>query len=131
MKVIIAGTRWITDYALLERVIQCVIDKTGLVITEVVSGKADGPDTMGEEWAKQRGIPINDKPADWKKYGLAAGGIRNKEMGDYADVLIALWNDKSTGTKDMMDYMWKLNKQVYYHSPSHPDPVPQLFDFFD
>lgn len=33
-------------------------------------------------------------------------------MGDYADELIAFWDGKSTGTKDMIEYMQKLKKPV-------------------
>ena len=31
-------------------------------------------------------------------------------MGDYADFLVAFWDGKSKGTKDMIDYMQKLGK---------------------
>ena len=52
-------------------------------------------------------------PADWDKHGRAAGPIRNKQMADYADVLIAVWDGKSRGTKNMIDEMNKLMKPVY------------------
>lgn len=129
MKLIIAGSRCITDYDLVKWVVDRVIDFTGFKITEVVSGKASGVDTLGEDWANENHIPIKPFEPDWKKYGYVAGFMRNYEMGDYADILIAIWDDKSSGTKDMMDYMKKLNKPVFYYSPSHPDPIPSLFSF--
>lgn len=44
MKTIIAGSRWITDAALVYR----AIDLSGFDITEVVSGASCGVDTIGE-----------------------------------------------------------------------------------
>jgi len=38
-----------------------------------------------------------------KKYGNAAGPIRNKQMAEYADALVAVWDGKSRGTKNMID----------------------------
>lgn len=100
MKVIIAGSRDITDYNLLLKAVRA----SQIRPTEVVCGKARGVDTLGEEFAKRNGIPIKYFPAEWSKHGRAAGHIRNRQMGDYADALIAIWDGKSTGTKGMIDY---------------------------
>ena len=100
MKTIIAGCRHLTDYNLVVEAMEgCPwVDQ----ITEVVSGKAPGIDTLGERWAKENGIPVTPFPANWKKHGRAAGPIRNGEMALYADALVAVWNGKSTGTRDMI-----------------------------
>jgi len=98
MKTIIAGGRNVHDF-------QHVVDAVNgapFIITEVVSGKAKGVDAMGEDWANQNGIPIKSFPANWKKYGRGAGPIRNAEMAEYAEALIACWDGESTGTKDMI-----------------------------
>ena len=47
MKVIIAGSRDITDYSLVCR----AISESKFDITEVISGTARGVDTLGEKWA--------------------------------------------------------------------------------
>ena len=72
-------------------------------ITEVVSGGARGVDKLGEIWAVKNDIPIRLFPANWKEHGRSAGYIRNKEMANYADALIALWDGKSAGTRHMVD----------------------------
>lgn len=110
MKVIIAGSRDITDYGLLLAVIRAARFR----ITEVVCGKARGVDTLGEELAKKNGIPIKYFPADWS-LGNGAGHIRNRQMGDYADALIAVWDGKSRGTKGMIDYARSKGLKVYVH----------------
>lgn len=72
-------------------------------VTEVVSGCCRGVDRAGEEWARQRGIPVKRFPANWKKFGVAAGPIRNAEMAEYAEALVAIPTGVSRGTRDMID----------------------------
>lgn len=113
MKVIIAGSRDIEDYSLLIRAIK----NSMFDITEVVCGCARGADTLGETWAIANNIPIKKFPADWNTHGKKAGPIRNAQMGDYADCAIVLWDSVSKGSKNMIDYMNKLNKPCYIQLP--------------
>ena len=107
MKVIIAGSRDCNDYDLL-----CsVIEKSGIEITEVVSGGARGVDTMGEKWAEENNIPVIRFPAEWDKHGKSAGFIRNSEMAKFADALIAIQINNSRGTAHMVEQMRKRNKE--------------------
>lgn len=133
-KIIIAGSRLIDSY-------QDVVD--GMVASgfwkdykrtlEVVSGRAAGVDKLGERFAKRNGLVIHPFPAAWddieapgavirynragKPYNVLAGLWRNHEMGDFADILLAIHNGKSTGTQDMIDYMDGLDKPFYVHIP--------------
>lgn len=106
MRTIIAGSRDITDYNRLNELLNLTQDtwrEREIPITEVVCGCALGVDTLGERWAHEHGIPVKRFPADWKKYGRAAGPIRNKQMADYAVALIAFKRDKvSKGTDNMI-----------------------------
>lgn len=96
MKTIIAGSRTFNDYSLL----QSVCDEAE--ITEVVSGTAAGADKLGERWANERNIPITQFPADWNKWGKRAGFLRNVQMAEYGEALIAFWDGESKGTKMMI-----------------------------
>lgn len=98
MKVIIAGSRDITKYNTVEQAVKL----SGFEITEVVSGKARGVDTLGEVWALTHNIPVASFPANWNKHGRAAGPIRNCEMAEYAEALIAVYDGESTGTANMI-----------------------------
>ncbi len=98
MKTIIAGCRTFTDYATAKQVLDKIQN-----ITEIVSGAAEGADSLGERHAKENKIPLKQFPADWDTYKKAAGPLRNKEMAIYADVLIAFWDGKSKGTKNMIE----------------------------
>ena len=99
-KVIIAGTRDFADYALLCSYADEVL--TGKKDVEIVSGSARGADALGEQYARERGFALKVFPAEWKKWGRAAGPVRNAQMADYADALIAFWDGKSAGTRDMI-----------------------------
>ena len=101
MKIIIAGTRTFTNYKKLCKVCDHLLqDQTNI---EIVSGTCRGTDKLGEQYAKERGCKLTQFPADWNKYGKAAGPKRNQQMANYADVLIAFWDGKSRGTKNMID----------------------------
>jgi len=80
---------------------------------EIISGTANGADQMGEEYAERRGFLIHRMPAEWDKHGKAAGVIRNQEMSQVADGLIAYWDGKSRGTKDM------ITKAINYGLETH------------
>lgn len=112
MKTIIAGGRDFKDYNLLKKQVDYYREHKGN-ITEIVSGGANGADTLGEHYAAEYNIPVKIFLADWNKHGRAAGPMRNKQMADYADVLIAVWDGQSKGTKNMIDQMNKLNKPVF------------------
>lgn len=105
LKVIIAGSRTFNDLEMVEEVMKEFPD-----VSEVVCGCAAGADECGRQWADRHRIMVTPFPAEWDKYGRAAGYIRNTEMGDYADILVAFWDGKSRGTKHMIDYMKKLGK---------------------
>ena len=51
--------------------------------------------------------------ADWKKYGRAAGPIRNKYIVDYSEMLVAFWDGKSSGTKNAIELAEKAGKKVW------------------
>lgn len=113
-KVIIAGSRSITDY----EAVKTAIKLAGFQITEVVSGICAGPDKLGERWAIENLLPIKQFPADWKTHGKSAGPIRNSEMVAYADCAVIVWDGISRGSKDTLDKMQKANKQVFIYVPN-------------
>ena len=108
MKIIIAGSR---NYQLSQNDIY-MLNKLEY-ITEVISGGAKGVDYYAEKWAENLNFPIKIFPANWKKYGRAAGPIRNKQMAEYADALLLIWDGVSRGSANMKKEMTKLNKPIY------------------
>ena len=67
-KVIVAGSRHFDDYPFLcWKLDRLLAQKIGDV--EIVCGMARGADSLGEQYAKERGIPIRYFPADWQTLG--------------------------------------------------------------
>lgn len=112
MKVIIAGSRQINDY----QVVVDALSNADIVITQVVSGTARGIDKLGEKWAIENGIPIKQFPPDWSKYGRSAGYLRNEQMAEYADALIAVWDERSRGTGHMINLAKKHGLAVHVYN---------------
>ena len=107
-KWIVAGSRTFQNYPLLCKELDKIKDQIG----EIVCGEARGADTLGRTYAYDNDIIIKSYPADWERYGKSAGFIRNEEMAAYADKAIIFWDGKSVGSKDMIDKMEKLGKEV-------------------
>ena len=99
MRTIIAGSRTATSYDDLLAAIAAITWSP----TEIISGSARGADVLGERWALENNIPLRRMPANWAKDGQRAGYIRNVQMAENADALLALWNGKSPGTRHMIE----------------------------
>jgi len=111
LKTIIAGSRAITDPAVLDD----AISASSFDITEVVSGTAPGVDSLAETWAAQNGIPVKQFPADWNRYGRKAGPIRNTEMAGYAEALIAVWDGRSKGSRNIIQLARRRGLKVFVY----------------
>lgn len=118
-RVIVAGSRGFGKssllYAALDNLLSKVKENDEIVI---VSGGANGADKLGEQYAKERGYKLQVYPADWDQYGKAAGPIRNKQMAENADALVAFWDGKSRGTKNMIDEAAKhgLKRRIVFYN---------------
>lgn len=113
MRLIIAGSRGLGCYEV-EEAIETFLDSDPDV---VISGGARGVDLAGEQWAQERGIPIERHLAKWDLHGKAAGYRRNWDMAEFATHLLAIWDGESKGTKHMIDIMFSQGKQVWVHIP--------------
>lgn len=104
MRILVCGSRDWTNRALLSTVLDTV--KHREIIEVIIEGEATGADTMAREWAEDNGILVKKFPADWDRYGKAAGPIRNKQMlvEGKPDLVLAFTLDlaSSRGTKNMV-----------------------------
>lgn len=108
MHIIIAGCRNFNDYSVVEKEMMNYIGKfIGKLEIEIISGGATGVDALGERFAHEHNLPLRIVPADWKTYGRSAGPRRNEQMVRMAGTLVAFWDGKSRGTKNMIKMAWK------------------------
>lgn len=120
MKVIVSGSRYIEDYKLVCQ----AIAESGFKPTMIIEGGqrrknpvtgeiVGGIDYLAQQWAIAHGVPCITINAKWKQYGKAAGPIRNAEMADIGDVLVAVPEGRSIGTRGIIDIMTFLGKPVF------------------
>jgi hypothetical protein len=113
LKLIVAGGRDFDDYDGLSTILNRLADdefKDNSV--SLVSGMAKGADALGYMFAHKNNVKVYEFHADWNRHGKRAGYLRNEEMGQFADALVAFWDGDSKGTKHMIDYMIELGKHV-------------------
>ena len=113
MRIIIAGSRDINSFEIVERAFLNSQPHPFDDISVIVSGCARGVDRIGEKIAEKYNIMVKRFPANWDKFGKTAGYKRNVEMAEFADGLIAVWDGSSRGTNHMIDVMNRENKPVY------------------
>ena len=115
MKVIIAGGRDFTDETVMAITLNNLQDVDHVIEIEkltLICGMARGADLTAYKLFKEVGLPVEAYPADWDQYGKQAGYIRNTQMANVADMLIAFWDGSSSGPKHMIDTARKLNLNV-------------------
>jgi hypothetical protein len=104
MKLLIAGSRSITEFDLTPH-IPADVD---LIIT----GGAKGVDALGEQYAREHGIPTVTVKPIYEKYGRAAPIRRDEEMVDMADAVLVVWDGVSRGSRHTADYARVKGKQL-------------------
>lgn len=80
----------------------------------LIHGTAHGADQQAAYVAHRLGWPIDRYPADWDKYGRAAGAIRNQQMLEEGepDLVLAFWDGESKGTRNMISIAKKAGIKV-------------------
>jgi len=80
--------------------------------TEIISGGAKGIDTLAEKYADENNIPKLIIKPEYEKYGKSAPLRRNKTIVENSDILVAIWDGSSNGTKFAIDYAKKIGKTL-------------------
>ena len=129
MKVLVTGSRVYGDY---DKVKDAIL-KSGANI--VVHGNAKGADTLAKKVCLAFGLDERRYPANWDKYGLAAGPKRNQQMLDEEhktnepiDLVLAFPVEGSIGTYDMMERAKKAGIKVIDYTKGEWCPVHHVED---
>jgi len=112
MKLAIIGSRTFNNYGLLSEIIGLhFANKLGELV--IISGGAKGADKLAKDFAQAYDIKYEEFPADWNGYGKQAGFIRNQQIVDACDIVLAFWDGKSRGTKDTIDKARRAKKPTF------------------
>jgi hypothetical protein len=108
IKIGVIGSRSFNDYELLKR----TLDEYKGKVWVIVSGGAKGADSLGEKWANDNNIKTCIYKPDWDTHGKRAGFIRNKDIVEDSDIIIAFWDSLSRGTEHSINLAKKMDKEV-------------------
>ncbi|MEH7419555.1 SLOG family protein [Neobacillus drentensis] len=96
-RLIVTGSKNFNNYPLLKQKLDDFLkDKDSDVV--IVSGEADGVETLSEKYAVERFYDICCFPIHWTKYGKKAAFIRNELMFNFANNCLIFWDGKSNDT---------------------------------
>lgn len=119
MRILICGSRTWKDSAAIEGAlfdygIHRVIETHDTEHLTVIEGGANGADKIAGEIAQKNDWKLKVYPADWQRYGKAAGFIRNSQMlhDGKPDLVLAFWDGKSRGTAMMIELAEKAGVEV-------------------
>jgi len=111
VKVLVTGSRGWTDARAIRKRFAALPDDT-----IVITGQADGADSLARAAALQRQLWVVDVPVlrpHWRRHGRSAGFKRNRVMLDLSpDVVLAFWDGKSPGTKGCIEEAIRLGVPV-------------------
>ena len=109
VKVGIVGSRSIDSkeyvFSVLDFYLARLLEENEVV---VISGGVIGIDSLGAQWAELKGLKTEIYLPDYKQYGKSATFIRNQQIIDNSDYLIAITTG-SNGTADSIKRAVKKN----------------------
>ena len=113
-KLIVAGGRDFDAYGpLCKEINDLAFGELKEKSVSIVSGMARGADALAVRFAREFQVKLHEFPADWNQYGKRAGFIRNAEMAEFSDALLAFHDGQSRGTAHMIRTMQDLRKPVW------------------
>jgi len=83
--------------------------------THIISGGARGIDACVKEYALTHHIQYTEFLPEYKRYGKGAPLKRNQQIVAYAELVIALWDGTSRGTRYTIDLCRQKHIPVQIH----------------
>ncbi len=104
MRLAVIGSKEFNDYSRLKAILNKISG-----ITVIISGAAAGTDKMAAQYALEHNLKLLEFPPDFAKYDEEAKHVRDRQIVENCDQLIAFWDGECEGTKYTLDYAEKMN----------------------
>lgn len=105
MKLAIVGSRDFNDYEKMKSILWDLFHIRQSTVPKdiIISGGARGADTLAKKYAEEEKQEYIEFLPDWNTLGKAAGFIRNQQIVNACDIVLAFWDGKSKGTEDTLN----------------------------
>jgi hypothetical protein len=110
MRVAIVGSRELHGNE--ERWYNKICERVPANCTEIVSGGAEGIDSLARRYAEEHGLLLKEFLPEYGRHGKSAAFVRNSHIVEYAHIVLAFWDGKSRGTADTVIKCYNSNKPV-------------------
>lgn len=129
--IVISGSRSINNYWEFSKWLRFHLEDFHRENVVIIQGESFfGVDRLARLFAKRNGYTQVGFPANWNapdpKMRRIAGMVRNSEMLQYADILFAVHDGVSTGTKNAIDTFLRKKQHVRI---LHLKPTPNIDDY--
>lgn len=112
----VSGSRSIKDPSIVNYVLGWVLKRLeahAQTVTAVVHGGADGVDTLADHFFTLRGLKPEILRPDYKAFPRRVAPLkRDEEVVKKVDILVAIWDGESRGTKYTFEFAAKQNKKA-------------------
>lgn len=120
IRILVAGSRNFSDYEFFSETMRDYVAQFTEPFVFISGAASTGADALIIRWCRENDYPWVEFPADWdnvgapgavirfrngRAYNVRAGFQRNADMGRVATNLIAWWDGRSSGTRDMISIM--------------------------
>ena len=120
MKILVCGGRDYRDTKFICEILDSYLNDYPYSLS-IIEGGAPGADLVAQLWAERHRVPCVTIPADWRRYGLSAGPVRNQQMIDMKpDVVLAFPSGTSRGTYDTINRATHADILTYVYAPREP-----------
>ena len=110
----VVGSRTFNDYPYLCNILKWY--EAG----KIISGGANGADKLAAQYAVEHNITLQEFLPEWETYGKKAGFLRNKQIVDASQEVVAFWDKKSPGTASTIKLAEEAGKPVYVYWSNAP-----------
>ena len=98
----IVGWKKFNDYQLFIQHMNSIVSRLRMVT--IISGGCRGTDALARRYAEDGGYHYVEFSANWKRYGKSAGPIRNRQIVNSSNLLVAFLSPKSIGTRNTIKF---------------------------
>lgn len=110
IKVSVTGSRSITDENIVFKILTSINDRYSIELT--IHGGAIGVDSIAEKFCNKNNISTKIIIPEWEKLGKKAGMVRNTLIINEADLVVAIYDGNSKGTKNAIDMAIRNKKNI-------------------